>query len=177
MPDPALRPAAFLDRDGVLIADTGYPHDPSHVTWIPGAQKAVARLNAANYLVFVVTNQSGVARGLYTEDAVHSLHLWMNAELSKSGGHVDAFAYCPHHPQADLAAYRRICACRKPAPGMILHLLERWPVQRAGSFLVGDRASDIAAAQSAGVAGYLFTSGDLDTTVLRLIDCSDASQK
>ena len=156
------RPAAFLDRDGVLIEDTGYPHDPAAVRWIAGAAEAVARLNREGFFVFVVNNQSGVARGLYPEEQVHALHRWMAARLAEAAGaRVDAFEHCPHHPDAPLPAFRRDCRRRKPAPGMVEDLLRDWPVERAGSFLIGDKPSDLAAAEAAGLPGHLFPGGNL----------------
>lgn len=156
------RPAAFLDRDGVLIVDDHYPHDPAKVRWIPGAWQAVRRLNEAGYFVFVVTNQAGVGRGYYTEATVRHLHRWMAAEMAKAGAHIDAFEYCPHHPEAEVAAYRRSCHRRKPGPGMILDLMAHWPVEHAGSFIIGDRSTDVAAAAAAGLPGHLFPSDDLE---------------
>ena len=163
------RPAAFLDRDGVLIEDTGYPHDPAEVRWVAGAPEAVARLNREGFLVFVVTNQSGVARGLYPEEQVRALHRWMAGHLAASGARIDGFEHCPHHPEAPLPAYRRACRRRKPAPGMIEDLLAAWPVDRARSFLVGDKETDLAAAAAAGVPGHLFGGGDLDAFAARLL--------
>jgi len=156
------RPAVFLDRDGVLIVDDHYPHDPAKVQWIPGAWQAVRRLNEAGYFVFVVTNQAGVGRGYYTEATVRHLHRWMAAEMAQAGAHIDAFEYCPHHPEADVAAYRRSCHRRKPGPGMILDLMAHWPVEHAGSFMIGDRSTDVAAAAAAGLPGHLFPSDDLE---------------
>ncbi len=155
------RPAAFLDRDGVLIEDTGYPHDPAAVRWIAGAPEAVARLNREGFLVFVVTNQSGVACGLYPEAQVDALHRWMSARLAEAGARIDAFEHCPHHPDAPLPAFRRACRRRKPAPGMVEDLLRDWPVERDGSFLIGDKPSDLAAARAARLPGHLFPGGDL----------------
>ncbi len=163
------RPAAFLDRDGVLIEDTGYPHDPAAVRWIAGAPEAVARLNRDGFFVFVVTNQSGVARGLYPEAQVGALHRWMASRLAESGARVDAFKHCPHHPDAPLPAFRRACRRRKPAPGMIEDLLRAWPVERAGSFLVGDKPSDLAAAEAAGLPGHLFPGGNLAAFLDRVL--------
>ena len=163
------RPAAFLDRDGVLIEDTSYPHDPALVRWVPGSMGAVKRLNEAGYLVFVVTNQAGVAQGFYPEAQVGVLHNWMNARLAEHGAKVEAFAYCPHHPAAKLPEYRRDCRCRKPAPGMIEDLLAAWPVDVKRSFLIGDRPTDLAAAEAAGITGHLFSGGELDAFVERLL--------
>jgi D,D-heptose 1,7-bisphosphate phosphatase len=169
IPRMARRPAAFLDRDGVLIEDTGYPHRPEEARWVPGAREAVRRLNEAGYYVFVVTNQAGVARGYYGEAQVHAMHAWIAGELAAAGAHVDGFEHCPHHPEAPLAEWRRDCRRRKPRPGMIEDLLAAWPVEREGSFLIGDKDSDIAAAAAAGLPGHLFEGGDLAGFVGRLL--------
>ena len=155
------RPAVFLDRDGVLNADTGYPHRPDEIEWTEDAHQAVKSFNDAGYFVFVVTNQAGVGHGLYDTAAVESLHCWMNAELMRSGAHVDDWRYCPFHPQAKVAAYRATHPWRKPGAGMLLDLMRAWPVEVSGSFLIGDRESDIGAAHSAGIPGYLFSGGSL----------------
>ena len=161
VPAIARRPAAFLDRDGVLNHDLGYVHRVDDFRWIDGAQEAVRWLNDAGYFVFVVTNQAGVARGYYNEDAVRQLHGWMQGELQRCGAHVDGFEYSPYHPEAGIAAYRRDSPLRKPAPGMILKCLEDWPTNRSGSFLIGDRPTDLAAATAAGIPGHHFHGGNL----------------
>lgn len=155
------RPAVFLDRDGTLNADTGYMYRIQDFSWLPEAREAIRWLNEAGYYVFVVTNQSGVGRGYYSEVDVERLHAWMQRELAAAGAHVDAFRYCPHHPEADLEAYRRVCQCRKPAPGMLLGLMADWPVEPKGSFMVGDRQSDMQAAEAAGLHGVLYEGGSL----------------
>lgn len=155
------RPAVFLDRDGVLNLDHGYVHAPHQVDWVRGAKQAVKLLNDAGRYVFVVTNQAGVAKGLYEEQAIGTLHRWMAEELAAEGAAIDDWRYCPFHPDGSVAAYCAMHPWRKPAPGMLLDLMERWPVERKGSFLVGDRLSDIEAAEAAGVPGYLFEGGDL----------------
>jgi D-glycero-D-manno-heptose 1,7-bisphosphate phosphatase len=155
------RPAAFLDRDGVLNADHGYVHRREDFEWLPGAIAAIKHLNEAGYLVFVITNQSGIARGLYTEEDVQALHRWMAGELKAAGAHVDGFEYCPDHPDGTVERYRRISPRRKPEPGMILDCLARWPVDVEQSFLVGDKPEDMAAAKASGITGHLFPGGDL----------------
>ncbi len=165
------RPAVFFDRDGVLNVDHGYIHAPHQVEWVRGAKAAVKLLNDAGLYVFVVTNQSGVARGLYDEDAIESLHRWMAKELAAEGAAIDDWRYCPYHPDGSVAAYRASHAWRKPAPGMLFDLLAGWPVELERSFLVGDKISDVEAARAAGMPGFLFEGGDLAAFVQeRLIE-------
>jgi D-glycero-D-manno-heptose 1,7-bisphosphate phosphatase len=170
------RPAIFLDRDGVLNRDIGYVHRPEQIEWIDGAREAVKACNDAGALVFVVSNQSGVARGYYDEAAVEALHAWMNDQLALLGAHVDAFEYCPHHEQGSVERYRRQCRRRKPAPGMILDLLQRWPIDRSRSLLVGDQPTDIAAGQAAGIDSVLFPGGNLRDFLVPLLEPRRISQ-
>ncbi|UQD96764.1 D-glycero-alpha-D-manno-heptose-1,7-bisphosphate 7-phosphatase [Bradyrhizobium japonicum] len=161
-----MKPAVFFDRDGVLNEDVGYLYERAKFRWMPGAREAVKAVNDAGYFSFVITNQSGVARGLYKEADIRSLHIWMSEELAKIGAQVDAFEYCPHHPEASVKLYRTSCTCRKPKPGMITNIMNRFPVDSARSFLIGDKFTDIEAANGAGIRGYLFEAGNLQRFVL-----------
>ena len=146
----------FLDRDGVINADIGYLWRREDFVWIPGAPAAIRLFNERGRPVVVVTNQSGVARGYYSEQDVESLHRWMNAELNRQ-----AFYFCPHQPDGAIPEYPRVCDCRKPQPGMLLQAMEDWRADPAKSFLIGDKESDVAAAAAAGIRGYLFDGKNL----------------
>lgn len=161
MPAFTRRPAAFLDRDGVINHDDNYVHRPEQIRWIDGAREAIRWLNDAGYYVFAVTNQAGVARGYYGEDDVKSLHGWMQDELQAAGAHIDCFEYCPDHPEGVVERYRRVSEMRKPGPGMILKLQKEWNVEMDGSFMIGDRDIDMQAAAAAGIAGHQFPGGNL----------------
>jgi D-glycero-D-manno-heptose 1,7-bisphosphate phosphatase len=156
-----LKGAVIFDRDGVLNKDVGYAYRPDQIEWVEGAIAAVKAVNDAGLYAFVATNQSGVARGYYTEADVKALHAWMNAELAKHDAHIDAFAYCPHHADGTVEWYGRACDWRKPGPGMILSLLRRFPVDPARAMMIGDNESDMAAAKAAGIVGVRFTGGSL----------------
>lgn len=149
------RPALFLDRDGVLNVDHGYVHRPMDLDWCPGARLAVKAANDAGWLVIVVTNQSGIARGYFPEEAFFSFMEHMRAELAEVGAHFDAVYHCPHHPQGAVEALRKACDCRKPGPGMLLRAAAEWDVDMARSVVVGDSARDIEAGLRAGVGQSL----------------------
>ena len=156
-----LRKAVFFDRDGTLNVDHGYVHEWINFTWIPGARDAIKLANDNQYLVFVVTNQSGIGRGYYGKEDVNKLHVQMNHDLAKIGAHVDAFEFCPHHPEEANPEYLKTCNCRKPAPGMLIKLIGEWQVNTSESLMIGDNKSDVAAATKAKVAGHLFTGNNL----------------
>lgn len=163
-------PAVFLDRDGVLIVDSGYPHLEEHLVLIPGAADAVRRLNALGYLVVIVTNQSGVARGLFSEDRMKAFNDLLVRRLAAKGARIGAVYACPFHSKAeDPKWFHPDHPDRKPNPGMILRAAADHGIDLSRSFLIGDRQSDLEAARRAGVSGFLFETGDLDDFVRDLL--------
>ena len=166
---------ALFDRDGVLNVDKAYLYRPEEAEWIPGAREAVAWLNGQGYTAVVVTNQSGVARGYYTEEDVRRFHAWMAGEFAKAGAVLARFYYCPHLKDGVVPAYAIDCACRKPKPGMVLAALRDFGARPEDCFLVGDSPRDVAAAEGAGVEGYLYGGGSLLDFVRSLVAARQGS--
>lgn len=154
MPEGA-RPAVFLDRDGTLVEDPGYLHRPEDVRLLPGAADAVARLNTAGYLVVLVTNQSGIARGLYEEAAYEAVQRRLVELLAARGARIDGARHCPHHPDVTGP-----CACRKPGTLLYETAAEALGIDVGRSWLVGDKVSDVAAAPALGGRAVLVATGE-----------------
>jgi D,D-heptose 1,7-bisphosphate phosphatase len=163
------RRAVFLDRDGVVNLDHGYVGTRDRFAWTPGALDAIREVTEAGWHVFVVTNQSGVARGYYDEAAVVALHDWMSDEARRAGGTIDDIRYCPYHEDAVVPAYRRASDWRKPGPGMLLDLIRAWELDPSRCVMVGDQPTDMAAADAAGIKAFHFPGGNLAEFVRPLI--------
>ena len=154
-----LVPAVFLDRDGTLIEDIGYLRRPHDVAFYPWSVDAVRALNQAGLAVVVITNQSGVARGILTEPMIEDVHRHISSVLAGGGARIDAYYYCPHHPDGTVAAYSRLCDCRKPGCGMIDRASAALGLDPTRSFVVGDKWLDVGAAHAAGARGILVRTG------------------
>lgn len=163
-------PAVFLDRDGVLIEDTGYPHLEEHLRLMPGAAEAVRHLNQLGYLCVIVTNQSGVARGLFTEDQMKAFNTLVVRKLAAKGAVIGAVYACPFHSEGRVEAWiHPDHPDRKPNPGMILRAITDHGIDPAKSFMIGDQPSDMEAARRAGVPGFRFEGRDLWEFVRELL--------
>jgi D-glycero-D-manno-heptose 1,7-bisphosphate phosphatase len=150
--------AVFLDRDGTINVEKDYLYRPEEFEFIPGAAEAIRRLNQAGFLVVVITNQSGVARGYYTEQDVHHLHRHIGQLLSLSGAWVDAWYYCPHHPSGK-TPYNLDCGCRKPRTGMLEQAARDLGIDLSRSWMVGDKQVDVEAGIAAGCRPVLVLTG------------------
>ena len=151
--------ACFLDRDGVLIKEVNYLSSPNQVQIFPESVKALKILQKYQYRVIVVTNQAGVARGYFKESSVSKVHKEIDRQLLRYGLKIDAYYYCPHHPDGTVREYSINCNCRKPMPGMILKAAQDFRLDLSKSFLLGDKMSDLLAAENAGCVGGLVETG------------------
>ena len=161
---PMPRRALFLDRDGVINVNHGYVHAPAQTDWVPGIFDLVAEAAGRGYLAIVATNQAGIARGLYDEAVFLDYTAWMHREFARRGTPLLATYWCPHHPEAGQGGYRAACACRKPAPGMLLAAARDFGIDLASSIFVGDKQSDMDAGRAAGVRSCHLLDGMVDTT-------------
>jgi D-glycero-D-manno-heptose 1,7-bisphosphate phosphatase len=179
----AARKAAFVDRDGVISADSGFLHRIEEFEFLPRAVEGLQRLQAAGYLLVVITNQSGIARGFYSEEDYLRLTAHMRRLLSAAGVELDAVEHCPHLPDARIARYRMACDCRKPLPGMLTRAAAALNIDMAASILVGDRASDVQAGRGAGVgrcwlvrSGATLSQSDIDLADAVFEDLAECAQ-
>jgi len=155
----APRAAVFIDRDGTLTEEVGYVNHPRRLRLLPRSAQAIRRLNAAGVAAVVVTNQSGVARGYFSEEVLTAVNASLVAQLKDEGAHLDGIYVCPHHPTEGAPPYRMICDCRKPSPGLLRRAASELGLDLAGSTLVGDKPSDLVAAGAVGARSVLVLTG------------------
>ena len=151
--------AVFLDRDGTLIEEVGYLDRPERVELYAYTADAIRALNRAGLRTVIVTNQSGVARGFFAESMVHAVHAHIERLLAQAGAYIDAYYYCPHHPDGKVAQYTRACDCRKPGRGLVDRAARELGIDPGRSFVVGDRWLDVGLAREVGAAGVLVRTG------------------
>ena len=161
--------AVFFDRDGVLNVDKDYLHSIDELEWVSGAKEAVSYLTKEGHTIFVVTNQSGIARGYYEVEDMQRLHEHMAAEIAAAGGKITKFYYCPHLPTGKIEKYAIECDCRKPKPGLLLQAMSEYHICKENSFLIGDKKRDIESAEAAGIRGYLYENGNLLEFVKKIL--------
>ncbi len=155
----SVKKAVFLDRDGTINIDSGYINSPELFQFIPGSIQAIRRLKKAGFLIIIVTNQAGIAKGIIKEENIESLNSAFMELLKKNGAGCDGYYFCPHHHEGSIEKYRKKCGCRKPEPGMLLRAASEHGVDLNSSFFVGDKVSDILAADNAGVKPLLVMTG------------------
>jgi D-glycero-D-manno-heptose 1,7-bisphosphate phosphatase len=171
---PQLKPAVFLDRDGVLNKDVGYVYRPEDLLVLPGVAESLTKIKAQGFLLIVITNQSGVARGKFDLDAVSHFNSLLTNEICRLGGPaLDGFYICPHHPDGIVEAYKRSCDCRKPEPGLILQAAKEHGIDLKKSWMIGDKDSDVICAANAGVRGILTRSEKYQHNVKDTLNASD----
>jgi D-glycero-D-manno-heptose 1,7-bisphosphate phosphatase len=149
----------FLDRDGTLIEERGYLDRLDLLSLFPYTIDALRLLNRAGYATVVITNQAAIGRGVIDEPFLHTVHAAIDTRLAAGHARIDRYYYCPHHPDADIAEFRRVCACRKPAPGMIEQACREMDLDPARSVMVGDRWLDVRCGQQAGARSVLVRTG------------------
>lgn len=163
------KPAIFIDRDNTLIHDDGYIFEIEKFAWINGATAALKRFHNAKISVFIVTNQGGIGRGIFSEDQMHHFNNHLTAAAKKAGGFITDIAFCPHHPLSPDPIMAAACQCRKPKPGLLFDLAKKWQLDLGASVMIGDRDSDVEAGRRAGTHTYLFAQNNLDDLAKQVI--------
>ena len=163
------RPAIFLDRDDTLNLDEGYTQKISAFGWVKGAPESLQLFHKAGLDVYIVTNQGGIGRGIFTKEQMHNFNNHLCKEAIKAGGLIKDVAWCPHHPLAVDPSLLGPCDYRKPGPGMILSLAKKWDIDLAASVMIGDRDTDVAAGHAAGCHAYLFDGTDLEVLARKVM--------
>ncbi len=164
-----MRKAIFLDRDGTINTYKEHIFKIEDFEFINGMPEAIKKWNDLNYLIIVITNQAGIGRGLYTEADVSILHKYINEELSKIGAHIDAFYFCPHHPEHGLGEYKKECNCRKPKTGLFEQAISDYQIDIDSSFLFGDKEWDIEAGEKVGLKSFMVDGAPFDVNKFSFI--------
>ena len=164
-----LTPAVFLDRDNTLTIDEGNTFKIEKFQWVRGAQLALSAFKKQGIPVFIVTNQGGIGRGIFTLDDMRLFHQHLRKMAQSVGGEIKDIAYCPHHPLAITKALKTPCRCRKPEPGLFFDLARKWQLDLCRSVMIGDRCSDVVAGRRAGCHSYLFDGHDLNQLAQQII--------
>ena len=151
--------AVFLDRDGTINTEVGYLNHPDQVELIPRAGAAIKLLNEADFKAIVITNQAGIAKGVVREDLLPAIHQKLTQLLGQEGAAIDAFYYCPHHPEGVVEQYRIACDCRKPLPGMLLQAARQFSIDLSASYVIGDKSCDMELARNAGAKAVMVLTG------------------
>ena len=151
------RKAVFLDRDGTINVEKNYLYKIEEFEYIPGAVEALRRLNKMGFLLIIISNQSGIARGYYTEEDYKKLDNWLKDDLKQKGIEIMDSYYCPHHPEAKIPEYRCVCNCRKPGTELFWRAQKEYEIDMNNSFAIGDRMRDLAICEESGVKGILFS--------------------
>lgn len=162
--------AFFLDRDGVLIKNYGYVSDIKKIKWLKGVKKSIKFLNKNKVKIIVVTNQSGVARGYFTETELKRFHIYMNKELQKNKSKIDAFFYCPYHPNAVIKNYKKKSDLRKPSNGMLKLAIKRFKLKTNECFMIGDKKTDFLAAKKTKIQFQYKKNYSLDKQVKKIVE-------
>ena len=166
-----MRKAAFLDRDGTINVDKNYLYRIEDFEYLDGAVEGVKKLQELGYLLIIITNQSGIARGYYSEDDYRNLTKWMQDDLLKKGIIINAMYYCPHHPNGNVKQYTKICNCRKPNTGLFYKAVEKWKIDFQSSIAVGDKLRDLAICEEQEVKGFLLSNEKSRNA--KIISCND----
>ncbi len=151
--------AVFLDRDGTINKEVTYLYRPEDLVILPGVPEAVKILRDNGFCILVVTNQAGIARGYYTVEHMHRLHRYLNEQLKRDGAWIDAFYYCPHHPEHGIGEYRKVCRCRKPDTGMFEMAEREYEIDKNHSYMIGDKRIDVQAGHNYGIRSILVGTG------------------
>jgi D-glycero-D-manno-heptose 1,7-bisphosphate phosphatase len=159
VPDETQQWGVFLDRDGTIIQERKYISNPDDVCLLPTVSEAITQLNGLNVPVIVITNQAGVARGLFSIDDVHKIHQRIDDLLSSQGAFINGYYFCPHHPTAGVNEYGRECECRKPKPGLLLQAANEHRIDPLTSYMIGDKPLDVEAGEAAGCKSLLVLTG------------------